>query len=240
MLKPYERLSEVYDKEEWGKFSLKYTEILNNLNVKYNLRLQNILDISCGTGDLLNELSEKYNVIGSDISKEMIHIAKRKYPDIEFYVSDMAELILDIGVDLILSPFDSINYLIGKDHILRAFKNINNLLNENGHFLFDFNTDKLYEDKHNGTIESKMAGTKFKQICKYDKNERIAKTIFDFGKGTREVHIRKAYNYDEIRELLCENNFSIIFSFDIFKNEIVNADSYKILVLAKKKITDIT
>jgi len=148
MIKPYERLAELYDKEEWGKFSIKYIDILDDLKNKYNFIPNSILDISCGIGDLVNELSKEYKVVGSDRSAEMINIAKKKYPNLKFYVSDMADLSLENKFDLILSPFDSVNYIIRQNNLGRAFKNIYYLLNEDGYFLFDFNTDKLFEDKH--------------------------------------------------------------------------------------------
>lgn len=234
MIKPYERLAELYYKEEWGKFSIKYIDIINDLKNRYNFIPNSILDISCGTGDLVNELSKEYKVVGSDISAEMINIAKKKYPNLKFYVSDMADLSLENKFDLILSPFDSVNYIIEQDYLERAFRNIYYLLNENGYLLFDFNTDKLFEDKHTGIIKRNAAGISFKQICEYNKDKRIAKTIFDFGTGIKEVHIQKAYNYDEIKYSLNFNGFEIKYSFDIYKNEFVSDNSYKILIFAKK------
>lgn len=234
MIKPYVRLAELYDEEEWGKFSLKYLDILNDLKNRYNFIPNSILDISCGTGDLVNELSKEYEVVGSDRSAEMINVAKKKYPHLLFYISDMVDLSLENKFDLILSPFDSVNYIIKQNNLKRAFKNIYYLLNEKGYFLFDFNTDKLFEDKYSGTIERNAAGINFKQICEYNKDKRIAKTTFDFGKGINEVHIQKAYNYGEIKNLLKGNGFEIEYSFDIFKNEFVSDNSYKILIFAKK------
>jgi len=121
MIKPYERVAVLYDKEEWGKFSLKYLDILNDLKNRYNFIPNSILDISCGTGDLVNELSKEYEVVGSDISAEMINVAKKKYPHLIFYVSDMVDLSLENKFDLILSPFDSVNYIIRQNNLERAF-----------------------------------------------------------------------------------------------------------------------
>lgn len=237
MIRPYKRLAELYDKEEWGKFSIKYINILKDLKNRYNFFTHSILDISCGTGDLINELSREYDVVGSDKSVEMIKIAKRKYPHLTFYVSDMIDLSLENKFDLILSPFDSINYIIKQNNLKKAFKNIYYLLNEKGYFLFDFNTDKLFADKCIGIpIERKAAGINFKQICEYNKETRIAKTTFDFGKGIEEVHIQRAYNDGEINNLLKGAGFEIKYSFDILKNEFVSDNSYKILIFAKKLI----
>ena len=40
---------------------------------------QSILELGCGTGDLLNALKPKRGV-GIDFSTEMIHLARNKYP----------------------------------------------------------------------------------------------------------------------------------------------------------------
>ena len=232
MKKPYQLLAKFYDKEEWGKYSLQYLEIINILKTKYDISFNTILDISCGTGDLIHELSKEYKVVGSDISEEMINVAKNKYPKMTFILSDMANLKLLNRFDLIISPFDSINYLAERNHLKRAFLNINNLLNKGGHFIFDFNTEKLFEDKHHGVFDKNTCGVSYKQICEYDKETKTAKTIFDFGGDEKEIHIQKAINYDEIDELLNECGFKIKYSHDIFKDESINENSYKIIILA--------
>jgi ubiquinone/menaquinone biosynthesis C-methylase UbiE len=66
----------LYDKD-WGKFSLYYVNIIEHLKDKYNLKINSILDITCGTGDLVYELSIEYDAMGSDISPHMINTARK-------------------------------------------------------------------------------------------------------------------------------------------------------------------
>ncbi|MBN2351415.1 MAG: methyltransferase domain-containing protein [Spirochaetales bacterium] len=234
-MKPYEKLAEVYEREEWGKFSLRYVEILRNLQSRFHFDVESILDISCGTGLLVSALSGSYTVAGSDISQAMILQARKRYPDIQFHVADMASLRLSDKFDLILSCFDSINYLTGNNHLTRSFRNVHRLLHRPGYFLFDFNTDELYEDKHHGTFERNSGGVRFKQICEYDTVKRLATTVFDFGAGIKEVHTQRAYGYDEIESSLLNNGFEIKYSFDVYKNTPLTDASYKILLLAEKR-----
>jgi ubiquinone/menaquinone biosynthesis C-methylase UbiE len=54
-----------------------------------------ILDIGCGFGDLYNYLApqvtpEKY--IGCDISSEVLHVARTRYPDVRFDLRDVLEM----------------------------------------------------------------------------------------------------------------------------------------------------
>ena len=52
---------------------------------------QSILELGCGTGDLLNALRPKRGV-GIDVSSEMVRIARERYPNIEFRTEDIEKL----------------------------------------------------------------------------------------------------------------------------------------------------
>jgi ubiquinone/menaquinone biosynthesis C-methylase UbiE len=52
-----------------------------------------ILDLGCGTGRITGYFKNKgYDVVGVDLSQEMLAIAKKNYPDIEFRLCDMRAL----------------------------------------------------------------------------------------------------------------------------------------------------
>jgi len=50
-----------------------------------------ILELGCGTGDLLNSLKPKHGV-GIDFSAKMLNIAKKKYPHLEFRLADIDQI----------------------------------------------------------------------------------------------------------------------------------------------------
>ena len=52
---------------------------------------RSVLELGCGTGDLLNALKPKRGV-GVDFSTEMVHIAKRQYPHLEFRTADIESI----------------------------------------------------------------------------------------------------------------------------------------------------
>jgi len=91
---------ELYDDKH--DFVFKFgEEIVKLLNPQNN---ETILDIGCGTGDLTKKIAElSGKVIGIDNSNEMIHTAKKKYPEILFIHADAKDYQLDNKFDAIFS-----------------------------------------------------------------------------------------------------------------------------------------
>ena len=88
-----------------------------------------ILDIGCGTGELLNFLSPK-NGIGIDHSIEMIKIATQKYKklkNLSFYVCDIEKHPVHGRFDFILF-IDVIEHILFKE---KAMENIGKSMSEN-------------------------------------------------------------------------------------------------------------
>lgn len=85
-----------------------------------------LLDIGCGTGDILYFLNPAYG-LGIDSSSEMIKIAKKKYKKIrnlEFATRDIEESVPNKKFDYIIL-LDVVEHLTD---ISRAFKNISNMM----------------------------------------------------------------------------------------------------------------
>ena len=234
-IRSYQRLATLYNKGEWGNFGLTYSNLLDILIKKYNFRPQVIIDIACGTGNLIAELHKRdYHVIGVDISPEMIEVARKNNPNIRFHVEDMTCMNLGIEADLVTCAFDSINYLLDNKQLNEAFKTVNKHLKHGGFFLFDVNTPFHYEKKHFGMIDHDIDGIKFKQNLKYDKENRTVKITFDFGNKQIEEHTQKAYTSDEIVNLLSDNNFVLIESFQDFALNPPKKESERIFFFAQK------
>jgi len=66
------------DYDYWKKKNWYYYKNLKDILKEFIPPKSRVLDIGCGTGDLLATLEPRYGV-GTDISEEMIKIAKQKY-----------------------------------------------------------------------------------------------------------------------------------------------------------------
>lgn len=101
-------------------------EKIADIIVSYGRLNPNVLDISCGEGYYTNLISRLScaNIIGFDISKEMIKLAAKKYRDNFFFVANNASIPIesesvDIGYQ-ICAPFNAKEFsrILKKDGII--------------------------------------------------------------------------------------------------------------------------
>ena len=103
-----------------------------------------VLDLCCGAGyesARLNSLG--VNIVGADLSKKSIELAKKYNPTLEFYVKDMLKSYHDLG------SFDGIACIAGiihlpEDKLELAFNNMSEVLKTNGYlFIVVKDGDKI-------------------------------------------------------------------------------------------------
>jgi non-canonical purine NTP pyrophosphatase (RdgB/HAM1 family) len=136
------------DREETAK---KIVALIN----KHNKKARSILDLACGTGEILRFFKERYMVEGIDNSKEMIDIARYKFPELVFYQGSMTKFYNGKKYDVIMSNFDSVNHLLELDKWIDFFTVCKQSLTKGGILIFDINTlEKL---------DAMCIGKKFKQ-----------------------------------------------------------------------------
>lgn len=90
--KVYNDMAPQYDSAPEGNYTRAHKqEIIKKAVLKEG---DNILDVACGNGHLLGELSKKakVNAFGVDISENMIAAAREKYPDCTFAVGPCTPL----------------------------------------------------------------------------------------------------------------------------------------------------
>lgn len=82
----YNKIASEYDTSREGQYTRFHIKELSNI-VDLN-EGDIVLDVACGNGTLLKELSKKAKIQanGLDVSENMIHAAKMRYPNMNFKV----------------------------------------------------------------------------------------------------------------------------------------------------------
>lgn len=188
------------------------------------------LDVACGTGIATILLARRgYSpVVGVDISTEMIRIARTKAMAalntrehaIHFEVQNAAAL--DLGrentFDLIISMFDSLNYILDPADLQAAFERIFAQTAPGGIFAFDMNS--LYALSHDLFTQTCLTGpVQHVWSAQWDREARLCRVEMAFAiqdsenGGLRhftETHLQRAYTVPEITTWLGEAGFTAI------------------------------
>lgn len=88
-----------------------------------NRKVECVLDVACGTGDMVLELTKRsYLVTGVDLSEEMLAIAKRKVENGKWEVADAEHLPYDDN------SFDAVTCAFGVRNFVHLEKGLNEML----------------------------------------------------------------------------------------------------------------
>ncbi len=81
------------------------------------------LDVACGTGRHLEFLRRDYEVVGVDLSPQMLRIARRRLPGIRLVTGDMRTFDLGERFDVLSCLFSAIGHLSSERELARTFAN---------------------------------------------------------------------------------------------------------------------
>ena len=144
----YNTFAKFYDKLTENVEYKKRADYISSFFKKYADKCDTVLDLACGTGSVSEYLSDLgYNVIGLDLSDEMLTVASSKQiKNTMFIKGDMTDFELPHKVDCCVCSLDSINHLKDIVEVKKCFDCVYNSLNDGGVFVFDVNT--VYKHKN--------------------------------------------------------------------------------------------
>lgn len=99
-----------------------------------------LLELGCGTGAILDQLTSIPSLTGLDRSPEMLAVASRKVPSARLLEGDMASFSLGERFEVIACVFDSLNHLLTFEQWQSLFRTVHEHLVDGGLFVFDVNT----------------------------------------------------------------------------------------------------
>ena len=175
-----------------------------------------ILDICCGTGTMCEMLQDEgREMAGFDLAPGMIAIAKRKAAKkklpIPYHVADATNFDLGETYDGALSFFDSLNNILDADALANGFKCMAKHLKPGGSLIFDLNMAYAFEASlFDQEQMRKNAKLRYQWFGDWDPEARIITVNMTFwykGDEFHEVHRQRAYDTDEIFEMLEDAGF---------------------------------
>jgi SAM-dependent methyltransferase len=242
----------LYHDKNYKKESRFVSELIKQFSSKSPYELK-IIDLACGTGQHIIELSKLgYNIDGSDPSEEMIKIAKQKNKennlDIEYFnESFQTSEKIKKKYDVILSLFSSINYLTEYEDISKSLKNFKALLNEGGIFIFDFwNGNAVIRDF--SPLKIKRVSKGKKEIIRISETtldliSQVSKVKFHFIKIDDGIIVNefdeeykvRYFFLQEMQDLLQSHGFRVVGSCPFLENsKPVSAYDWNVTFIAKK------
>jgi ubiquinone/menaquinone biosynthesis C-methylase UbiE len=226
--------------EPYSKLALIYDEVMNHVDYKkwagyvcklidkYHPSAKSLVDISCGTGSFLVQVQKnnRYELFGFDQSYPMVVQAKKKMESHKYPVlcwqGEMNAYAFKNKVDVIVSLYDSVNYLLNSQDVLILLSNTYESLLKDGLIIFDICTETNSLKFFRNYFE-RDRGTNYKYVRKsdYDKNSRIHSNRFEIKFEGSDViyienHKQKIYYLSELINIINSTKFKIEDVYDGF------------------------
>ena len=236
-----------------------WTKYIKGLLTEYGVAPGSLLcELGCGTGSMTRRLAEAgYDMIGIDLSEEMLDIARYDHPeceqDILYLNQDMREFELYGTVAAVVSFCDSMNYLTSEEDLLQVFKLVNNYLDPGGYFIFDMTTEYHYETlMGNRTIVDNREECSLIWENFYDKKKQLnqyditiyAKAEFEeededddmppLFERMEESHVQRAYTVEKVKELLEQAGLEFVAVYGDGTKDAPKQDDGRIYFVAKE------
>jgi len=139
----YKKFARYYDKIYEKRDYQKEAEFIKWAFKTYkNSPGNKLLDVACGTGRHTYFLKNDFEIVGYDISEEMLEIAREKLPDISFIKGDMKKMDLSHKFDVLICMFSAINYNTTLQELKITLNNFHDHLKQGGVLIFDMGINK--------------------------------------------------------------------------------------------------
>jgi ubiquinone/menaquinone biosynthesis C-methylase UbiE len=217
------------------KWWARYIYAITKTKVVKNPR---VLEIAAGNCFLAEHLSKFYkNYTATDISRSMLQKSSSK---LQRVCCDMTAIPFNQQFDLILSSFDSVNYLMSKKRLLVFFKQVYNHLSEKGVLTFDAALESnSYKHQKTANNKGKTNGYLYQRKSIFLPLSKIHKNIFTItypdGKSYVEIHKQKIYSYETFFEMAEKSGLYVVNCYKAFSFTKGKASSDRVQFIMKRK-----
>jgi len=229
----YDKLMEDVDYESWADY-------IDEIIQEHYPRCERVLELACGTGSVAISLDELgyYSILATDISPQMVDIAKKKALDadstVDFTTLDFLNITIEEEFEVIFSVFDSVNYLESEQQILKMLTECEKVLQPNGLLIFDFSTPRnsLEAVDYLNNEEAEVKDLRFFRTSEYDAIQKIHTNTFEIEqlstdkktilRSSKEVHQQRIYTLEEMLSILKQTRYHLVAKYGDF--DLIDAD----------------
>ena len=204
---------------------------------------EDVLDLCCGTGQVGAEMERRgYDAVGIDIAEGMVRRCYERGPVLPAAVMDATDLGLRReSLDLVVALYDSLNYIVDPDGLQRCFEGVSRGLRAGGLMIFDLNTERalrigLFTQNNVNSTEP----LEYRWKSHWDDERRLCRVEMKFrwrGPGEKvefsETHYERAYDDDEIREMLARAGMETLRVFEAYTFHEPGAFSNRVYYVAR-------
>jgi len=245
---PYTKFAFAYDKMMENVDYVRWANYMRRLFIHYNVQPRKILELACGTGNVMIELSKYgYKMWGLDRAAEMLETARKKAEmanqEVKLFHGDMLDFSFDEKFDAVLCLYDSINYILEEEKMTKVFENVYNVLAPDGIFIFDITTEhNIVQHFHLRTFAENEDNFSYIWKNVYSYKNKICRTVLTFFiqeennlfRKYEELHVQKIFEVNELKDLLEKTGYKVLSAFDAYSMRKWNKNSDRINFTARK------
>ena len=249
----YDFLAGCYDRFTYDVDYAAWADYIESHFRKKGIPGKTVLDLACGTGSLTYELAQRgYEMIGVDLSPEMLSEASEKCQDVEgvppiFLCQSMDKLDLYGTIDACVCCLDSVNYVTDKRKLKKAFQRVHLFMMPGGMFIFDVNTvEKLrgldgqvfLDETEDAYCVWRAEYNKRSQICSYFMDIFQLDEESGLWERGEELHEERAYTVEELTQYLQEAGFRDIKVYGERRHTAPREGEQRIFFVARKEASE--
>lgn len=222
-----------------------WVDYVEALLLRFDHKPQTVLDLACGTGKVGAELARRGypRVFGVDLSEGMVRVARRTNR-LRAAVQDARALGLRAdALDLVVSLYDSLNYLVEPAGLLACFRGVFAGLKPGGLFIFDLNTIRaLALDLFTQDNLRSSAPLVYSWRSEWDAEARLCtvRMWFQWRKDGEqqefaEVHRQRGYADEEVRSMLRDAGLRVLAVYDAYCFDALHDRSTRAFYVARRE-----
>lgn len=222
----------------------RWVDYVETLLQEHQAQPRRVLDLACGTGQVGVEMLRRgYEVVGIDLSEPMVRQCSRRNPPLPAAVMDARQMgLAPNSVDLVVSLYDSLNYILEPEGVQSCFKDVHHGLRPGALLIFDLNTERALRiglfTQNNANPNDPL---QYRWKSYWDGQKKLCRIEmwFQWHGGSQlieftETHYERAYDHSQICQMLERAGFDSVVVYNSYTLSPPTSRSNRVYYVARK------